>query len=286
MPAKVRSARSDSRAVAVALPRRLRAPRLELRASLHRVAPARPSLAVGLGILAFAVGAYVLARETSLFAVDSIEVAGGPPRVAAQVRRALSPFAGTSLVGLDGSAVLRKVDAVPTVVRASYDRAFPHTLRISVVPERPAAVLRRGPASWLVSARGRVMQRLPARSLPDLPRIWIGARSPVRIGEELGRRGAGAAARAAGVTGSFGARVASITYAGGSLVFHLRSGLELVLGDAGGVRLKVAVAERALAVLPAGSSFLDLSVPGRPVSGTGSPAAAAAGNGQQGSGGG
>jgi hypothetical protein len=46
-----------------------------------------------------------------------------------------------------------------------------------------------------------------------------------------------------------------------------------VLGAAGDVKLKVAVAERALAVLPSGSTFLDVSVPGRAVSGAGSSVA-------------
>jgi hypothetical protein len=55
------------------------------------------------------------------------------------------------------------------------------------------------------------------------------------------------------------------------LVFHLRSGLELLLGDASDVRLKAAVATRVLPLLPLGSTFLDVSIPGRPVSGTGSP---------------
>jgi hypothetical protein len=52
-------------------------------------------------------------------------------------------------------------------------------------------------------------------------------------------------------------------------VFHLRSGVELLLGDGGDVKLKVAVADRLLAVLPAGSTFVDVSNPGRPVSGIG-----------------
>ena len=54
-------------------------------------------------------------------------------------------------------------------------------------------------------------------------------------------------------------------------MFHLRSGLELLLGDGTDVELKLAVAARVLTVLPPGSTFVDVSVPGRPVSGTGSP---------------
>lgn len=209
-----------------------------------------------------------MARETSMFAITRIEVKGAPPQVAGQVHQALAAFTGRSLVGLDGSAVLDKVDALPTVVSATYDRAFPHTLRIAVVPERPAAVLRRGPKSWLVSVRGRVMERLAASALPRLPRIWLSTRTQVRLGAQLTASGAAVAAHAVGLAGAFGARVASASYSGGVLAFRLHRGLEVVLGDAGDVKLKVAVAERVLAMLPAGSTFLDVSVPGRAVSGT------------------
>jgi cell division protein FtsQ len=224
--------------------------------------------------LAFALVGYLIARETSMFAIDRIEVRGASPQVAGQVRQALSSFTGRSLVGLDGSAVLGRVDSLPTIVSASYDRAFPHTLRVAVVPERPAAVLRRGSQSWLVSRRGRVMERLPATALPRLPRIWITTRTQVRIGTELTASGAAVAAHAVGLAGAFAARVASASYTGGVLSFRLRRGLEVVLGDAGDIRLKVAVAGRVLAMLPTGSTFLDVSVPGRAVSGTGSLAPA------------
>lgn len=253
------------------LPWRVSWPQVRARASLVRFAPSRRSLAIGFGILAFALGAYLLARETSLFAVSRIEVQGGSPQIGRQVRQALASLVGTPLVGLDGSAVVRRVEALPTVVRVSYDRAFPHTLRITIVPERPAAVLRRGPESWLVSVRGRLIERLPSRADPGLPRIWVSARTPVASGTQLSGAEARVAARAVGLAGAFATRVTAASYSDGTLVFHLRSGLELLLGDGGNVKLKVAVAQRALAFVPSGSTFLDVSVPGRPVSGAGSP---------------
>jgi cell division protein FtsQ len=259
-------------AEASALPRRVRLPEIHFRTTLAGLAPTRRSLAVGCGVLVLALGGYAVARETSLFALSRIDVSGGSPRLAAQVRRSLAPLVGASLVGLDGGEVLQRVDTLPTVSRASYDRAFPHTLRITIVPERPGAVLRRGPDSWLVSVRGRVIERLSAQGDSTLPRIWVAGHTPVWTGETLGVRGVGAAARAVGLAGEFASRVATASFADGSLVFHLRSGLELLLGDRARIRLKVAVAERALAVLPAGSSSLDVSVPGRAVSGIGSPA--------------
>jgi cell division protein FtsQ len=260
------------RAEAAALPRRIRLPQISVKERLGRVVPTRRSLAVGLGILAFGLGAYAFARETSLFAVSRIEVQGGSPRLTAQVRGALSPLVGTSLVGLDGAAAMRMVEALPTIVSARYDRAFPHTLRIAVVPERPAAVLRRGSDSWLLSARGRVIERLAPRADPKLPRVWIPGRTSVRIGATLAG-GTGAAARAVALAGPFATRVASATYANGLLVFHLRSGLEVLLADPVDIELKVGVAARALATLPSGSTYLDVSVPGRAVSGVGVPTA-------------
>jgi len=255
-----------------ALPRRVRLPKVHPREMLAVLAPTRRSLGIGCGIVVFALGGYALARETSLFAISRIDVSGGSPRLASQVRRALAPLSGASLVGLDGGDIVRRVDALPTVVRATYDRAFPHTLRITVVPERPGAVLRRGPDSWLVSVRGRVIERLPAHADAALPRVWVSGHTPVSIGETLDAQGVGAAARAVGLAGAFASRIASASFADGSLVFHLRSGLELLLGDRAEIPLKVAVAERALALVPSGSSFLDVSVPGRAVSGTGTSA--------------
>ncbi len=186
----------------------------------------------------------------------------------APTRRSLAVGFGVLAVALGGY-----LDALPTVVSASYDRAFPHTLRITVVPERPAAVLRRGPDSWLVSRHGRVMERLPATAVPRLPRIWISTRTPVRTGAGLTAAGAAPAARAVGLAGAFAARIDSASVTNGTLVFHLRSGLALLLGDGGDIKLKVAVASRVLAILPTGSTFLDVSSPGRPVSGIGSPPA-------------
>lgn len=235
---------------------------------LRRFAPSRRSLVVGLGILAGALGAYAVARETSVFALDRIAVRGGSPTVDAQVQQALAPLVGTSLVALDRGAVIDRIDALPTVVSASYDRAFPHTLRVTIVAERPVAVLRSGAHAWLVSSRGRVMQPLAARADRTLPRIWLGAGETPRVGELLPQdRGAGVAEALAHAR-AFASRVATATLVGGQLVFHLRSGIEVILGAPSAVALKVAIAAQALPLLPAGSRFLDVSVPGRAVAGT------------------
>ena len=176
-----------------------------------------------------------------MFAVARIEVRGGSPEVTRQVDAALASLVGRPLVGLDGAAVLQQVDALPTVVGASYDRAFPHTLRIYVVPERPVAVLRRGAESWLVSARGRVMEHLAPSASRAAAHLDPDA-TPVADGraDHGGRRRP--AARAAGLAGGSAlASTPSRTAAGRSCSTCGRASSS-GSATAGDIRLKLAVA--------------------------------------------
>jgi cell division protein FtsQ len=225
---------------------------------------------VGVGLLVAAAGSYVAARQSSAFAVTRIEVAGAPADVRAQVRQTLGGLSGTSLLALDGAALERRVEALPTVVAVGYDRAFPHTVRVTVVAEQPVAVLRRGAEAWLLSARGRVVSRIQPRTLTGLPRVWVPAKTPVEAGAFLPESGGGAVARALALASRFPGHIATATSHGNDLVFRLRSGVELRLGVVADVRLKLAVARRALGLLPVGATYLDVSVPGRPVAGVAS----------------
>jgi len=235
--------------------------------ALGPLVPSGRSLLVAFAVLGGVLLALVLARETALFAVRSIEVTGAGPGVDRQVSRVLADRAGDSLFGLDLEAARLDVAALPTVASVSFDRAYPHTLRVTVVPERPVAVVRQGAVSFVVSQRGRVMARVDRKSKPDLARIWVA--KDVRLDPGTFVDGAldtavRAVAPLAGIR--FPSRVVSVTTTDG-LTLRLRSGLELRLGDMRDVDLKLAVADRVLRVLPAGSGYLDVSVPDRPVAG-------------------
>lgn len=257
-----------ARAVAAPLPRTKERARL---AALARFAPSRRSFLVGVCIVALAAGAYAVARQTSAFAIGRIEVSGAPTDVRQAVQRVLAPLVGTNLLALDGTALERKAEALPTVVSVSYDRAFPHTLRIHVVPELPVAVLHRGRSTWLVSARARVVMRIPNGTYAGLARIWVPRKTDVAVGAFLTADGGGTTARTLALARRFPARISTASLVHGELVFRLHSGLELRLGDPTDVRLKLAIARRALAQLPSGTTYVDVSVPGRPVAGTGNP---------------
>lgn len=234
------------------------------------MAARRRALAIVIALPILVTGAYFAARETSTFALRTVQVSGGTPALQARVRAVLAPLAGRSLMALNGAAVERRVDALPEVVSSRYDRSFPHTLRVTIVPEVPVAVLRKGRETWLVSARGRAIRQIPRTAERGLPRIWIPAATQVAAGGFLPADEGGVAARVLALAKNFPARFATASLAHGELTLRLRLGIELRLGDPVDVRLKLAVARRALRVLPPGSTYLDVAVPQRPVAGSNS----------------
>jgi hypothetical protein len=127
-------------------------------------------------------------------------------------------------------------------------------------------VLRRGSESWLLSERGRVLRRVGRGAHARLPRIWSAEQAEpgafvrdnttataARVVREL-RRG-------------FPARVRTVSAGREGIVLQLASGLDLRLGDADELALKLAVAGQVLALVEAGTGYLDVSIPERPVAG-------------------
>jgi cell division septal protein FtsQ len=235
---------------------------------LALVVPSGRSLVTGLVLAAACALAYAGARETSVFAVRTVVVSGAPPPLAGKVRRALLPLDGTSLVALHESDIESLATALPQVESVTYDRAFPHTLRVFVQPEQPLAVLRSGASSWLIARTGRVVERLPPHGLPSLPRIWqprsvaVVVGSPLAVGAGAAEVAALAPVAAAGLRG----RVATVKVDGTQITYVLRGGIELRVGRAANLPLKLAISRRILGTAPI-AGYLDVSVPERPVAG-------------------
>ena len=256
--------RARTASVVVPFPRTDPGDRLEL----GRLVPSGRVLLLSFAALAGTLLALVIARETSLFGVSSIEVTGASPGVARQVERALANRSGSSLVGLDLGAARSDVLSLSTVAGVSFDRAFPHTLRVTVDPERPVAVARQGVAAYVLSERGRVMARVDRHAKPGLARLWVAKDVTLEKGAIVDGDLRVAVAAVAPLAGSrFPGRVVSLTTASDQLTLRLRSGLELRLGGLRDVGLKLAVAARVIPRLPDGAGYLDVSVPDRPVAG-------------------
>jgi hypothetical protein len=237
----------------------------------------RLALGAAVGAAALAV-LYLGARETPVFAIRDIEIVGGTQAVRRAVEETARPVEGTSLVGLDGSALVEELEALPTVRSVTYDRAFPSTLRIFVQPELPLAVLRLGTDRWLVSGRGRVIrsyvadpaERYPAFRLAERPNVVPGAF--VTDGEAMIILGA-----LASVPKRFPARIDKVSFEDGRLTMDLAApwgSPRLRLGEPVDLRVKLAVAALLIRSLGADYSgqvvYLDVSIPERSVVGTNS----------------
>ncbi len=242
---------------------------------MSRFVPSTRSVLTGVALLLSGMIAFAVARQSSLFAIRSVEVVGAKPALEQEVRDALQPLMGTSLVSLDGDQVQKRLDALPQIRRASYDRAFPNTLRVVVEPDLPAAVLRSGHDGWLISEYGAVLKKL-ARPFPkNMPSIWIAPEDAptLRTHDVTGRitvalRGLAEARR---VESALLPQIAKVKAVAGGLTLVLRSHVELRMGDARDLALKLAVANRVLQTLSADERkkirYLDLTLPSRPVTG-------------------
>ena len=240
--------------------------------ALLRLLPSGRSLVAGFALVAGAACLYLLARETPMFALRRIDVRGAPPGVAARVRHALAPLEGRTLLALDGASVERRVGALPDVASFTYDRDFPHTLRLTVRPEHPVAVARRGAHAWLIAASTRTVARVPLHARPHLPRIWLAHSGDPVVGAPITDRFALRSVRVlAGVRlAHFKPGIRMVRSRERELTLLLASGLQLRLGELRAIPLKLAVASRVLTVVRAhgGYRYLDVSVPERPVAGT------------------
>jgi cell division protein FtsQ len=262
-PGSRRRARAAS--AVVPLPRTSSGDRLDL----ARVVPSGRSLLATFAIVAVAIGGYWVARGTSAFAVERIDVRGAPPHVEREVRRVTRDVVGTSLLSVDATAIEGSVRALPSVAAASVDRSFPHTLVVRVAPVWPVGVVRRADDAWLVSSSGRPIRKIDPRAEAALPRLWLPRTVPLELGRPLPTAyepvtRAFAALRDVRMPG--GAKAVRTTPEG--LVVVLHSGLEISLGDSSELLLKLTVAARVAPLVDEGMRHLDVSVPERPVAST------------------
>ena len=236
--------------------------------TLARALPSGRALLLAFALLGGGVLAYIGARETPLFALRSITITGAPPRVAAHVREALRPLEGRSLLALGPDDVERRMAGLSDVSRVTVDRAFPHTLRLVVTPAHSVAVLRQGSSAWIVSSDAEVIRTAHLFAAPKLPRVWVPRTSSIETGAPLADPDAERAVRSLAVArgAGFGARVALVRSTDNELTFVLASGAEIRLGDTTSLALKLAVAQRVLALLGGGRAYVDVSVPARPIS--------------------
>jgi cell division protein FtsQ len=252
-------------------------PALVLRRRALRRSEGHRRLAVLLGAIAIVLvplGYWVL-ENSSVFAASQVAVTGATPRVDGLVRAAVAhDVAGRSLLRVDASALAAQIEAIPDVKSARVDRAFPHTVAVSIVMERPAALVHAGKAAYIVSVDGRVLRA--ATKAPDtLPRLVLPASSQPVAGRTVASAEMRSALRVLAVAGHRFpkniARLKKVVASPGGVVAVFGHGLQVRLGTAGSLDVKLHVAARVLArmgdSIRRSVAYVDVSAPARPAIG-------------------
>jgi cell division septal protein FtsQ len=202
---------------------------------------------MAVGAVALVIVGYAGLRGAGAFAVDSIRVTGAEGAAQRAVLTATDARAGgRSLLAVDPTALARSLQAVPYVQRAHVDRGFPHTLRVTIVPERPVATARlAGGRLVVLAASGRI---LPApRDSSSLPAVIIPAGLDGREGGYVALAGVRREVDvAASVPAHFPVALTSIAATTAGLIATAPSGLQIRLGDETELPAKLAIAGRIL----------------------------------------
>jgi cell division protein FtsQ len=245
-------------------------PELRRAGSGRRVRAGAPVLrrrlvAVGVILIALYAGYMLWFRNLSWFSIDEVTLEGATTserQIQAAVEEAAADM---TTLHLKDDALAAAVSRFPTVAAIGADASFPHELTVTVRERLPVAVAEVGARKVAVSPDGYMLVGLsfdPKR----LPAIEGAAASGPRLAEQ-------AAAQAA-ILGAapepLRDRLASSSWDedSGGIVVDLEGAPELRFGDGSRAEDKWSAVVAVLSSEDRGSpSYLDVSVPERPVSG-------------------
>jgi cell division protein FtsQ len=220
----------------------------------------RRALALALGAAAVFAGYHFWLRDSSLFAVEDVEVSGVTANKA-EVTAALERAAyGMTTLHLRDDELREAVQRFPTVASISADAKLLHGLEVTVTERLPVAEARLGGELLPVSADGFALVGLEVDE--PLPRIEARAKGAI-----LDDEGAAQAAIVGAAPSDLrdGVRSASWETEAGGVVVELSGAPEVRFGDGERAEEKWEALAAVLAEgVPAGS-YIDVSVPERPV---------------------
>jgi cell division protein FtsQ len=222
-----------------------------------------------------ALAGYKLLEMSSAFAVDTVSVQGAPPRLEKQIQSAVEAQAGGhNLLAIDRGRIADSLSQMPYIRSVSVNRAFPHTLAVTVRVERPAMVVAVGKLDYLVSEDGRVLEqrtsapgKVPVVSLPDGTTLVVGSKSgDANVHAAL----AVLAAAPEGFQGKVG-HIRELTASSGTVSALIGTHIKLRLGTPDDLALKLEVVERVMRRISGQQrhnlAYIDVSAPGRPAYG-------------------
>ena len=222
-------------------------------------------LAASLLVVGVLTGGFLLARDSSFFAVRHVRVTGatGPaaPRIAAALRAAAD---GMTTLHVDRSALRRSLSGFSQVRDVQVHREGRNGLRLQVVEYAPVAVLAFPGRRIPVTDDGALLRKVtPDPSLPVIP--VSGAAGGERIVDRDAQR---ALSVLQAGPASLRARVQTVTAGPRGMSARLREGPDLYFGGPERLRAKWSVAAALMADPESrGARYVDVRVPERPAVG-------------------
>ena len=233
---------------------------------LARLARARLTtvLIALVGVAGLLGGGWIWLRGSSLLAVRDVSVTGLSGRDAPRVRVALESAArGMTTVRVRRSDLRAAVAGYPLVKDLRVDADLPRTLRIRVIENRPVAALEAGARRVAVADDGTLLLDEVATGLPSVPVDTLPGGPRVTDPRRLS-----AIAVAAAAPDALRPLVRRVRRGTGGLRVELEGGVRVVFGSGARAAAKWAAAARLLAdSRAAGSTYIDVRLPERPVAG-------------------
>jgi cell division protein FtsQ len=224
------------------------------------------------GVVAVVAGWWLL--NSPLLAFGDVEVTGYDgtdlPQLEAAIREAAHDG---NLLTLPREEVAGAAARFPAVGDVAISREWPRSLRVRVIPARPAAAIvsRKGP-SVVVSSRGRVIGPAPKRH--QLPRL-LASGVPPKPGARLPKKLEEAFAFATELPPEIAGRVRALHQVNGRRIEGRLTGLgDLIVGPPGRPKARAVALTAVLNDLSEGENseqdaalYVDVSVPERPAVG-------------------
>lgn len=204
-------------------------------------------------------------RDSSFVRVQHVSVTGLTTKDAPRIRMALTSAArDMSTMDVSQAELNRVVSSFPVVKEVVAQSSFPHTLKIHVIEETPAAVLDVGGQRLLLAPDGSVLRDVTTGH----PLALIKSRAPVPQDMLTDRIAMSALHAAAAVPADLAGRVTTVTHGKKGILVHLRDGPLLIFGSDSRPLAKWKSAAAVLADPSSrGATYIDVRLPGRPIAG-------------------
>jgi cell division protein FtsQ len=231
-PKAAKTPKAPKSAKADRVPRRTESPSLvDPRLQARRIEVARGEgrrrlrwVVVAAVLIGLVVGAFALVQSPVLD-VDHIEIEGASQPQRTEIVKASGIVPGASMVGVDGPAVERRLEALPWVRRATVSRSWPGTVQIALVERTPVGVVGTGSDAVQVDRDGRALSEGARTGLP------VVGGDPVAVGDQLSATQRWVVAALAELPEDLRAEVTGASATPGGIRLTLADGIEVRWGD-------------------------------------------------------